>query len=93
MICPNCNNESFCGCSNCAERNKGKVLWDWPDPNTMACGHCGHSGSADYWMEVEVAALLRETGATTLTEAGRITRQRLEEARAAQGRVNDEVPK
>jgi hypothetical protein len=70
MNCPNCQNEMHCGCKNCAARNAGKVVSQWPDGNTMACGHCGHSGSGDYWLDVEVDQLLAFTGCKTLTRAG-----------------------
>lgn len=38
----------------------------------MACGYCGHSGHADYWLDVEVAQVLKAAGASRLTEATRI---------------------
>lgn len=53
MNCPKCGNEMLCACSNCAPKNAGKVVEVRLDGDALACGHCGHSGSSDYWLDVE----------------------------------------
>lgn len=62
----------LCGLNCCAKVNEGKVTEKFIDPDTLACGYCGHSGNADYWLEIEVQQVLNATGAKTLTEAMKI---------------------
>jgi hypothetical protein len=61
MHCPKCEGGHLCGCKSCAEKNKGKVTYKWPDGKHIACGHCGHTMSADEWLDEEVKQL-QETG-------------------------------
>ena len=52
--CPKCHGEQICGCKACLERVPGRdkeVTWKWPDGDTIACGHCGFTMSADDWQD------------------------------------------
>lgn len=56
MTCPKCNEAQYCPCENCAKRSAGKVVWKWDDTGEIiSCGHCGHTMSADDWMDHDMA--------------------------------------
>lgn len=50
--CPKCGGAQFCPCKACA--NTGKVVWKQIEGVAIACGHCGHTMSADSWEELEM---------------------------------------
>ena len=57
--CPNCGTKQRCPCHSC--KNYGEVTWRWNhDGNTVTCGGCGLTASADWWenLDVEICHLL-----------------------------------
>lgn len=69
MKCPVCFNKQYCGCENCAKKNKGKVaqIIDYKT-DLITCGHCGKTMHAEEWEELAIEQALWEAGVTTLTE-------------------------
>jgi transcription elongation factor Elf1 len=54
MKCPECGQEQYCPCVNCSDRNKDKLTWEWQkEGEFIACGKCGLSAHADWWMDEE----------------------------------------
>ena len=75
MICPNCRQQSYCGCSSCLPKRKAdEVLEIWLDKEigVIACGHCGFAMIGDAWQAMEVDMYLEPT--ITLAEAAAIYR-------------------
>lgn len=53
MICPRCQHEQSCPCEACQEREPTEKPWVWINGETIACGGCGHTNSADWWLMEE----------------------------------------
>lgn len=63
--CPQCGTRLCCPCENCRASRNDETLWMyapdaaewiWVGGESMKCSKCGHLGSSDYWLDVEMAA-------------------------------------
>jgi hypothetical protein len=52
MKCPCCAEKQRCPCKNCADKNKGEIVWIWVD-ESCKCGKCGFTMHADGWLDLE----------------------------------------
>ena len=52
MLCPNCKEESSCGCKSCQER-LAKFKRNIMEGDTIECPHCGFKSSFDVWLDYE----------------------------------------
>ena len=53
--CPVCGLDQLCPCKSCNETNAGKTTWIWTeDGESISCGGCGHTMSADEWQDREI---------------------------------------
>ena len=56
MPCPNCFQQSHCGCRSCLSgRDPDEVLEVWLDKEigVVACGHCGFAMIVDAWASMD----------------------------------------
>lgn len=53
MNCPKCGHEQKCPCPACQSRNKTDKPWIWKEGELVSCGLCGHTLSANDWMNLE----------------------------------------
>lgn len=60
MICPNCSHEHTCPCAHCQKRNPTEKPWIWIDGNTIKCGNCDLTNSADWWADQEFEQYMKE---------------------------------
>lgn len=51
--CPRCATDLHCPCLSCAERNKGKITWEWVDGELERCPVCGLTLHVDMWLDQE----------------------------------------
>lgn len=51
MTCPKCDIEQLCPCDACKEKNEGFVVWKDLPNDMIACGGCGFTKHADWWLD------------------------------------------
>lgn len=52
--CPQCGVDLFCGCKSCADRHADRIKMRFTDDGEHeACGNCGYTMHADYWLDEE----------------------------------------
>lgn len=63
--CPKCGGEQLCPCANCAPSHPDKVMWKWDEAGEIiSCGHCGHTMTADSWLDLDIERFNKATAPT-----------------------------
>jgi len=52
MTCPNCKQETSCGCKSCAER-QSEFKRNIMEGNTIKCPYCNFKSSFDVWLDYD----------------------------------------